>query len=289
MTPTSGHVSEANPLHSWQAPPHHHQGTEDEEGPPTECRDQEPRGRKRHQRSHSTILRVEERGGGEVHPPLGPSTPKRCFLRSTSRRRLSRTPTEGILQSAKRVSRDFVSRDFLTSPSDPGCDEKNDSKRHRYKVHGGRGSPRPRETREYRPVSTPTAPSTKPPHPPITSRKYKSKASGHGRRASTPTCPETPNRSHRTQARDCSPRLVSPMHTSSAQDTTGNLPYSRSDLSDLDGDLAISRMDGLLDIWDSTENPNWEDETFALCDLEHCRRCGKYYVLMRTIRHNCRN
>lgn len=280
----SGHVSEMNPLHSWQAAPHHHERTGDEEGPPTEYRDQEARGRKRHQRSHSTILRVEEQGGGELHPALGPSTPKRCFLRSTTRRRLSRTPTEGISQSAKRAS-----RDFLTSPSNSGCDEKNDSESYRYKGHDGRGSSRPRETREDRPASRPSAPSTQPPRPPMTSRKYESKASGHGRRASTPTYQETPNRSHRTQARNCSPRLVSPMHTSSAQDTTGDRPHSRSDLSDLDGNLAISKMDGLLDIWDSTENPNWEDETFALCDLEHCRRCGKYYVLMRTLRHNCRN
>lgn len=181
-----------------------------------------------------------------------------------------------------------MSRDFLTSPSNPGRDDKNDSEMYPYKGHDRRGSPRPRETREDRPVSRPTAPSTQPPRPPITSRKYKSKVSGHGRRASTPTCPETPNRSHRTQARDCSSRLVSPTRTSSAQDTTGDRPYAMSDLSDLDGNLAISRMDGLLDIWDSTENPNWENETFALCDLEHCRRCGKYYVLMRTLRHNCR-
>jgi hypothetical protein len=242
--------------------------------PPTECHDREPRGRKRHQRSHSTRLRSEERAGAgnEPHRSLGPSTPKRGFLRATSRRRQSRPPVEGILQSAKRMS-----RDFLTSPWKPSRDGKNDSERYRYESRDRSGLSRPQETQ----VSRPTTPS---PGPRANSRKH----SGHGRRASHATYPRKLGHSHRPQARDHSAQLVSPTRTRSTQNTTGDRPHSRSNLSDLDGNLEISRMNGLLDIWDSTENPNWEKETFALCDLEYCRRCGKYYMPMRTLRHKCR-
>lgn len=61
-----------------------------------------------------------------------------------------------------------------------------------------------------------------------------------------------------------------------------------SDMSDLEGNRVITRMNGLLDIWDAKDNPNWEKETFALCDLDWCGRCEKFYAPMRTVRHRCK-
>lgn len=47
-------------------------------------------------------------------------------------------------------------------------------------------------------------------------------------------------------------------------------------------------MNGLLDIWDAKDNPQWEEETFALCDLGHCAKCGRYFVPSKTESHACR-
>lgn len=57
----------------------------------------------------------------------------------------------------------------------------------------------------------------------------------------------------------------------------------------LEGDRSISRINGLLDIWDAQDNPTWEEEAFTLCDLRRCRRCGRFYAPMKTVRHRCRN
>lgn len=62
---------------------------------------------------------------------------------------------------------------------------------------------------------------------------------------------------------------------------------TESELSDLNGNRSITRMNGLLDIWDSKDNPRWEEDTFALCDLSRCG-CGRFYVPMKTVRHTCR-
>lgn len=271
-----------NPLYLWQARPPH-QDANNQEGSPTDHHDEEPRGRKRHLRSESRRLQSKDRAHGEAHHPPGPSTPKRGFLRAASRGRQSEQPSEGILQSAKRIS-----RDFLTSPWYPGRDDKHESAKYRYEDKDLLGSSRGRKTQEHRQISRPTTPSTRTVRRLSISRKHDSKPSMHGRRPSQATCPPTSRHSHRAQARNHSAQPVSPMRTSAAEDTTGGRPRSRSDLSDLDGNKEISKMNGLLDIWDSTGNPNWEEETFALCDLEHCRRCGKYYVPMRTLLHNCR-
>jgi hypothetical protein len=59
-------------------------------------------------------------------------------------------------------------------------------------------------------------------------------------------------------------------------------------MSDFEGNQDISRMNGLLDVWDARGNPGWEEETFALCDLGRCPKCAKFYVPMRTLRHVCR-
>lgn len=61
-----------------------------------------------------------------------------------------------------------------------------------------------------------------------------------------------------------------------------------SSMSDLEGNKKIAKMNGLLDIWDAKDNPDWEKETFALCDLGHCEKCGKYYVPSMTEQHICR-
>ncbi|ROV88191.1 hypothetical protein VSDG_09266 [Cytospora chrysosperma] len=63
---------------------------------------------------------------------------------------------------------------------------------------------------------------------------------------------------------------------------------SPSDMSNFAGNQDISKMNGLLDVWDARGNPGWEEETFALCDLSRCPGCGKFYVPMRTLRHVCR-
>lgn len=278
----------ASPLYSWQAPPAHYPDVNNQEGPPTERHDEkpsseEPRGRKRHSRSQSRRLQSKDRAHGEAHHPLRPTTPKRGFLRAASRRRQSQPPSEGILQSAKRLS-----RDFLTSPWKPDRDGKRESAKYRYEDKDLLGSSRGRKTHEHRQISRPTTPSARTVRHQSTSRKHDSKPSMHGGHPSQATCPQTPRRSDQARARNYSAQPSSPVQASAAEFTTGARPRSGSDLSDLDGNKVISKMNGLLDIWDSTGNSNWEEETFALCDLEHCRRCGKYYVPMRTLRHTCR-
>lgn len=253
------------------------------EEPPTERHDEEPRGRKRHSRSQSRRLQSKDRARGNAHHPLGPSTPKRGFPPAASRSRQSEQPSEGFLQSAKRIS-----RDFFTSPWNPDRDDKHESAKYRYEDKDLLGSSRGRKSQGHKQVSRPTTPSTRSVRRPSTSRIQDSKPSRHGRRPPQATCPQTPRRSHRAQSRNYSAQPVSPVRTSAAEDSHGGRPRSSSDLSDLDGNKEISKMNGLLDIWDSAGNPNWEEETFALCDLERCRRCGKFYVLMRTLRHNCR-
>lgn len=270
-------------MYLWQARPAHHQDVNNQEGPPTEHHDEEPRGRKRHSSSQTRCLQSKERAHGEAHHPVGPSTPKRGFPRAASRGRQGEQPSEGVLQSPKRIS-----RDFFTSPWNPGRDDKHESAKYRYEDKDVLGSSRSRKSQGYKQVSRPTTPSTKTARRPSTSKKHDSKPSKHGRRPSQATCSQTPHRSRRAQSRNYSAQPVSPVRTSTAEDSHGGRPRSSSDLSDLDGNKEISKMNGLLDIWDSAGNPNWEEETFALCDLEHCRRCGKYYVLMRTLRHNCR-
>lgn len=255
---------------------------DDHEGPPTERYDEEPRGRKRHQSSQSTHLQSQDREYGKAHRPLGPSTPKRGLLRATSPGRQSQPQSEGILQSARRLS-----LDFLTSPWKARRGEENQPEKYRYEDQHRMGLSRGRKTQKSRQVSRPSTPPAKTPRRPSTSKTHKSKPSVLPRRPSQATCPQTLRRSHQAQSRNYSAQEVSPVQTSAGDKRTGDRPH-RSDLSDLDGNLEISKMNGLLDIWDSTGNPNWEKETFAVCDLEHCGRCGKYYVMMRTVRHSCR-
>jgi hypothetical protein len=249
------------PIHS---PPQQH--TRDHEGAPAEghVHVREPRGRK-HQRSHSTPPWSEERPYDERRRSLGPPLSKRNI------RRQSQPPEEGIIHSAKRMS-----RDFLASPCSPGHEEKNRSERYRYVDCSGPS--RLWETTSSRPAT---------PFPGPRSQRHRSGSRSRSHDVVHAAYLSKDKRSRQAQSRD-SAQLVSPMQARTAQNTTGDGPHTRSDLSDLDGNLEISRMNGLLDIWDSTANPNWEEETFALCNLEHCRRCGKYYVLMRTLRHRCR-
>lgn len=274
----------ANSLYLWQASPPNHQDMNDHAGPLTEPSDEECRGRKRSSRSRSRRVQSEERSEGETNHQLGPSTPKQDFLRATSRRRQSEPPSGGILQSAKQIS-----RDILTSPWKPGRGDKADSEKdHEHGSQNRMGSSRGRRTQEHRQASRPTTPPARSPQRPPSSTKYKIRHPVHSRRPSKATCPQTPRRGHRAQSRSHSAKKVSTVQVGDTEDTTGGRSHSRADLSDLDGNMEISKMDGLLDIWDSAGNPDWEKETFALCDLEHCRRCGKFYVLMRTLRHNCR-
>lgn len=270
-------------MYLWQAPSPDHQDVNDQEGPLTEAPNEETRGRKRYSRSRSRRAQSEKRAGGETSHQLGASTPKRDFLQAASPRRQSEPPSEGILQSAKRIS-----RDILTSPCKPGRDDKVGSEKGQYEDQNRMGSSRGRRTQEDRRASRPTTPPARSPLRPPSSIKYKTRQPMHSRRPSKATCPRTPRRGHRAQSRSHSAQKVSPVEVGRAEDTTKSRPHSSADLSDLDGNMEISKMNGLLDIWDSMGNPDWEKETFALCDLEHCRRCGKYYVLMRTIRHHCR-
>lgn len=265
-----------------QGPPSHYQEVT-KLAEPTERHSEEPRGRKRHSLSHGEQVQGRERVDGEVNHSPGPPTPKRGFLRATSRRRQSEPPSEGILHSAKRLS-----RDFLASPWKPGRDDKGEPETYQHKDRDQVGSSRGRKTQEQRQVTRPTTPSNRASRRRSTSRAPESKPTRHGRRLSQTICQQTPRRSLRAQSRNSSAPQASPVWASTAEDITGDRPQSRSDLSDLDGNRAISKMNGLLDIWDSTENQNWERETFELCDLEHCRRCRKYYVPMRTLRHKCR-
>lgn len=61
-----------------------------------------------------------------------------------------------------------------------------------------------------------------------------------------------------------------------------------SETSDLVGNRETTTIHRFLDIRDATDNPNWEMETFALCDLNWCGRCEKFYAPMRTVQHRCR-
>lgn len=270
----------ANPLYLWQAPPPHHQDVNDQEGPLAEPSDEESRARKRHTLSRSRCSESKERAEGEVDHQLGLSTPKR----GAPQGRQSEPPSGGIVQSAKRIS-----RDILTSPWKPGCDDNAGlEKDHEHGSQNRMGSSQGRRTQEHRQASRPTTPPARSPQRPPSSTKYKIRHQMHSRRHSKATCPQTPRRGHRAQSRSHSAQKVSTVQVGDTKDTTDGRPQSRADLSDLDGNREISKMNGLLDIWDSTGNPDWEKETFALCDLEHCRRCGKFYVRMRTLRHHCR-
>lgn len=271
------------PLYSWQAPPSHHQEGEDQEGSPRESPEQEPRGRKRHQRSHGTRVRSEERPRSEPHRSLGPLKPKQGFLQATSRLRRDRPPPDGFTRSAKSASRNL----FLPSPR-PVRSRKLDLDKYRYDGHDRSGTANPRRGQEHTPVSTPAPPPAGATGTRPTSQGDEQNLSHQNGQASYPTCPETPNHRHRAQSHNHGTQLVSLTQTSPTRNTTGDRPCSRSDSANFNENLEIPRMNGLLDIWDSTGNPNWEKETFALCDLEHCCRCGKYFVLMRTVRHGCR-
>lgn len=273
----------ANPLYMWQAPPPPHQDTNNHAGPLTEPSDEESRGKERYSRCRSRRVQSEERAGGQTNHQLGPSTPKRDFLRATSRRRQSEPPSEGILQSAKQIS-----RDILTSPWKLGRGDKEASEKNQDENQNRVGSSRGLRTQEHRQASAPTTPPARSPQRPKISTKYKKRHPTHSRRPSKATCPRTPRRGHRAQSRNHSAQKVSPVQVGDTKETTDGGQQSKADLSDLDGNMEISKMNGLLDIWDSAGNPDWEKETFALCELEHCRRCGKYYVLMNTIRHICR-
>ncbi|KAG8162158.1 hypothetical protein KVR01_007923 [Diaporthe batatas] len=270
---------EPAPRHSWQVPPSHHQGRDDQEGERKHTPDQEPRGRKRHQRSHSTRLRSKERPDSEPHRSLAPLKPKRGFFRAASRLRKTRPPSDGFLRTAERPP-----ADFLAPSHEPGHAPKIDLEKYRYDGHDRYGTAPPRERQAHSPVPTLATP----PGRRSTSRGDRRNASYHKTRVSYSTRAEVPHRAHRAQSRNPSAQLSSLTRTSPTRNTAGDRPYSRSGLTDFDEDVEIPRMNGLLDIWDSTDNPNWEEETFALCDLEHCRRCGKYFVLMRTIGHRCR-
>lgn len=59
-------------------------------------------------------------------------------------------------------------------------------------------------------------------------------------------------------------------------------------LSDVEGNEKIAQMNGLLDIWDAKNNPNWEEETFTLLGLDRCDKCGMFYVPLKTESHRCR-
>lgn len=61
-----------------------------------------------------------------------------------------------------------------------------------------------------------------------------------------------------------------------------------SDMSDLEGNRQITRMDGLLDIWDAIGDKNWETQAFNLCGLSRCDRCRKFYAPLRFMPHACR-
>lgn len=53
-------------------------------------------------------------------------------------------------------------------------------------------------------------------------------------------------------------------------------------------DRDVSRVNGLLDIWDARGDPGWEEEAFMRCDLSRCGRCGRFYAPLRTVGHKCR-
>lgn len=272
-----------NPLYLGRAQPLNHQHVTHQGGPPTKRHDGEPRGRKRNSPPESQRIQSKDRAEDEPHRLLGPSTPKRGFDRAASRRRQSRPPSEGFLQSAKRISRD------LLMPSWKSCrEDQHNLAMYRYEDQALKGSPRERETDGQGQVSRPATPPARSPRRPPSSRKHKPQPSAIGGRLSQTTCSKKPGCGHRALPRDYSAQHVSPVQKSTAENTADDPPHARPDSSGFDGQLEISKMNWLLDIWDSMGNPDWERETFALCDLDHCSRCGKYYVPMRTLRHNCR-
>lgn len=73
-----------------------------------------------------------------------------------------------------------------------------------------------------------------------------------------------------------------------AEDGSSAEEAAESSMSDFEGNRNIARMNGLLDIWDAKDNPTWEEKTFKLCDLGHCKECGRFYVPTRTASHTCR-
>lgn len=113
-------------------------------------------------------------------------------------------------------------------------------------------------------------------------REYRRVSGNQDERSSSPSSPPPPP----------PPRPYSYPGQSTQEFLAGRVTKEReedleSDMSDLEGNKQISQMNGLLDIWDANNTPGWEAKTFALCDLSHCDKCGRFYAPMRTTQHAC--
>lgn len=268
-----------NPLYLGQALPQNQQDRNDQESPATGRYSEGPRGRKRHQRPNSRRLHNNNQVDGKEFQNLEPETPTRGVLQNVSRRREGRPPPERILQSATRISREFLASPWKSVRHDEGVPVK-----HEHNDEDQTSSSRVPRVQGRRPGLTPLSPTSKPFGRSSASKKYKSNPPRHRRRSSQVTnspASHQDRQSHKTQE-------ASPVHIGDTQDTNKGSSRSVSDLSDLEGNLKISKMNGLLDIWDSTGNPNWDKEVFALCDLGYCNCCRRYYVPLRTLGHVCR-
>lgn len=276
-------ATSTNPSYSWQAPSSHNEGMNDQEGPLVDRHSARPRGRKRHQRSHNGHENTQGRTDCEAHQRIRPATPNRSSSRAVSPRRDSRPPAEGFLQSAKRMSIGFLTSSFKSDRDDGGKIDTN-----RYNGQDRMASSTGGKTQERRRVSRPATSSARALRRAPGSVNHTAKHTRPSRRPLRGTSPQVLRHNHQALPRDYITEQASTVPTSAPEDTNGASPQSRSDLSDLGRDLQTSKMNGYLDIWDSTGDPDWERETFALCGLEHCHHCGKYYVLMKTLRHICR-
>lgn len=104
--------------------------------------------------------------------------------------------------------------------------------------------------------------------------------------ASKDRCDQQPYRSEPQGPPAARPRSYAGPTTRNSPDITDGI--SDLCLSDVEGNEKIAQMNGLLDIWDAKNNPNWEEETFTLLGLDRCEKCAMFYVPLKTESHNCR-
>lgn len=244
-----------------------------------------------------------------VHLKVPPSTPKR-----TPRRKEGKSPFKEILRSAGKFSRSLLSNPRQTvgrlsrqaSPVRLDRDEEEGS------VHGkdneenetslfkdGRRSPLPivlgspgrarvRARKEGRRVSRQRSMSRgRSPSP--DERKNRSSGSTWQREYRRISPRQARSRHQREPRSGPSLDARPPRASSRSANRQGRRnTTTESDMSDSEGNRRIARMNGLLDIWDARDNPRWEEETFTVCDLDRCGKCGRFYAPMRTVRHTCR-
>ncbi|KUI65971.1 hypothetical protein VM1G_11450 [Cytospora mali] len=281
-----------NQTYMWQMPPQQDREESHLQQCPAAERDREdsraPRRPRSPYRPYSRRSRVSDEKPAKA---TAPTTPRRSPVVTASLWHGRRTPLKKVLRSAKMISGTIFpavrrvvgdsSDDEHVVEEEDGCYSDVDVERKSIPARSSRRTTRPRhgETRV-----SPSADGMRTPNPSRVLRQLtyvRSPESWERERQS-----HSQSQKQQPPSRVRSQRAVS---TPVTQDVGQEHNALQSDMSDFEGNQQILKMNGLLDVWDARGNPNWEEETFALCDLHRCRRCGKYYAPMRTLKHGCKN